>query len=143
MGIEPLERAYAPRFWRGELDVHALLYPREPFADVVDYLLFVQYTSTIQQLVAEGRDFDLSEWFVPGVREKQVASLETVLRGLPEPTSREASRRIVESWDLPAPFAWMSRLSYEAAWTRIKKDRVEMTAVAEEGYLCFFALRFS
>ena len=104
--------------------------------------MFTWYTSTIQQMVAEGNEFDLAEWFVPGTKEKQIVAVETFLQTLPAPTDARETLRIVESWNLPTAFDWMKRLSYQAAWINVKDHGVEMTAVCDEGYLSFFALRF-
>jgi hypothetical protein len=141
LGITPVKRAFVPKFWGGGLNIYGLLYARENFVDVTHYFLFTWYTSSIQQFVAEGIEFELADWFVPGVREKQIVSVETFLRELQAPTDHQETRRIVESWNLPRPFDWMRRLTYQAAWIKLKDYNVEMTAVCKEGFLSFFALR--
>ena len=58
--------------------------------------------------------------------------------------SRTASHHpgpLVRGWDLPQPFDWLSGLTFQAAWIKVEEQSVEMTAVCEEGYLSFFALR--
>jgi hypothetical protein len=141
LAIKPIKRAFAPKLWDGGLNIHALLYPREPFIDASHYFLFTWYTSSIQQFLAEDDEFELADWFVPGVKEKQIDSVERFLRELQAPTGGQATLRIVEGWDLPQAFNWMSRLTYQAAWIKGQSQEVEMTAVCEDGYLSFFGLR--
>ncbi len=142
LGITPARRTFAPKLWRGELDVHALLYPPEPFVDAADFFLFVRYTSSIQQFLARGVDFDPRDWFVPGVKEQQVDAALAALTELPEPLDGARARHLVDGWNLPETFDWVARLRVRAAWVRQQRDGLELTAVAEEGYLSFFVLRF-
>jgi hypothetical protein len=141
LGIAPAKRAFVPNFWRGKLDIYGPLYAREAFVDVIPYFLFTWYTLSIQQFVAEGNKFQLAQWFVPGVMEKQIVAVQTFLRELPAPTDKAETRRIVAGWNLPSPFDWMKHLFYQAAWIRQEEQDVEMTAICDEGYLSFFALR--
>jgi hypothetical protein len=100
--------------------MYGLLYAGKDFIDVTHYFLFTWYASSIQQFVAEGIEFELADWFVPGAKEQQIVSVETFLRELPAPTDHEATRRIVEGWNLSGPFDWMRRLCYQAAWMPLR-----------------------
>ena len=140
LSIAPTKKGFAPQFWKGTSNIYGLLYPKHAFKDITHYFLFTWYASSIQQFVAEGEPFELSDWFIPGKKETQIEALSAYLHKLPPVTDTEEARQLIESWELPPSFHWMHNLDFLAVWIKGREDEMEMTAVCREGYLSFFAL---
>ena len=119
--------------------LYAALYPGARFEDLLDFDLFQNFSSSIQQdLVRSGRVE--REWFHPVPLEEALSRFEQRLDRLASWPDLPDLVPVLEKMELPEEARWVLGLTYSAWIVSWGHDGLEAIASADEGYLTLFVV---
>jgi hypothetical protein len=121
------------------MSLFAALYPRAPFQNLEDFVLFIRYTSSIQQFLIRDGEADL-DWFIPETPDEAIPKLLNDLGSATRVSGPSARERLL-GLHLPMEFDWTADLSLLDVLVDASDDGLELSAMAEEGYLSVFAVQ--
>jgi len=148
-GALPVKATYDTHPWSDlELECYAALYPKDAFADLAEFDLYIQYTASVQSLIIEALESDpeldetageIQEMFLP-------AEVDEVIEGhaISEKyklfLTGSNINQLLKTWSLPESMNWLHELHYVEGDAWATRHEGSLTAVTEEGYLSFFAV---
>jgi len=117
--------------------LHVALYAREHFADLVDFNLYQNYSSSVQQVLIQTGAIDY-EWFSPDTVEEGVSSFLEFLEDFRPKQGPGDIRKILRGLRLPREARWVLDLDFEEWDASIEEGNLDITAATRQGYLTMF-----